>query len=169
MNEQAFLGSGAAFPFAADPATGRIEVAEGAQNVKQSLFLILKTALGERPFRRSFGTNLNAYAFMDINATTLQMLRRELSIQIYENEPRISGVELTADTSQEGTVLFQISYTSRDTNTQENLVFPYYFGRDEVSDFESPEGSEVYDVDGILEDFAEDEEEDTEVEMRDEA
>lgn len=155
MSDALFLGTGAKFPFEVNPATGRIEVSHGAQNVKESLFIALKTALGERPFRPGFGTNLNAYTFADINPTTLQMLKRELSMQVYESEPRISGIDLEVDTSQEGTILFNISYTVTDSNVTENLVFPFFLTGEGIAPPEAEEEPEIYDIDDILDELEE--------------
>ncbi|MCR5388990.1 MAG: GPW/gp25 family protein [Lachnospiraceae bacterium] len=129
MPDQNFLGRGAAFPFVVNAATGRIETSEGKQSVKESLFLILKTTVGERLLRSEYGTNLNNYAFMDINPTNMQMLRREIVNQIARCEPRIDDIELTADNSREGMLLFNIEYTVREDNVPENLVFPFYLDK----------------------------------------
>ena len=155
MEDELFLGSGARFPFAVNPATGRVEVSAGQQNVKESLFLILKTAIGERILRPGFGTNLNSFSFMDVTTTMLQILRRDLSQQIYENEPRIASISLNVDpSSQEGTVLFLITYTVRDTNTQENLVFPFYLNGENAAPTEEKGEPEFYDfgLDDLFED-----------------
>ena len=88
--------------------------------------------------RSDFGTNIGSYAFMSINPTNMQMLRREVINQITRCEPRVDDIELTADTSRDGVVLFNLAYTVRGDNVPENLVFPYYL---DVS--ESPETAET--------------------------
>ena len=138
MPDERFLGRGCAFPFAVNPATGRIASSEGKQSVKESIFLILKTSIGERLMRSDFGTNIGSYAFMSINPTNMQMLRREVINQITRCEPRVDDIELTADASRDGVVLFNLAYTVRGDNVPENLVFPYYL---DVS--ESPETAET--------------------------
>ena len=150
MADENFLGRGAAFPFDVNAATGRIETAEGKQSVKESLFLILKTTLGERLLRSDFGTNLNNYAFMDINPTNMQMLRREIINQIARCEPRIDDIQLSADNSREGVLLFNLEYTVRDDNVPENLVFPYYLDRAVENEEGLPEAGEV-DFSDVLE------------------
>ncbi len=148
-----FLGRGCAFPFAVNPATGRIKCSEGKQSVRESIFLILKTAVGERLMRSDFGTNIGSYAFMTINPTSMQMLRREIVNQISRCEPRVDDIELTADNSQEGVLLFNLEYTVRDDNVPENLVFPYYLDVNEIQ--ESPETDEEIDLSDILESVGE--------------
>ena len=150
MPDETFLGRGAAFPFAVNAATGRIETSEGKQSVKESLFLILKTTVGERLLRSDFGTSLNNYAFMDINPTNMQMLRREIVNQISRCEPRIDDIEITADNSQEGVLLFNLEYTVREDNVPENLVFPFYL--DTAADIEAENAeNEEADLSDILE------------------
>ena len=145
-----YLGAGASFPFAVNPATGRIEVSEGKQSVKESVFIILKTTLGERLLRSDFGTNLNSYTFIDLNPTTLQMLRRKLVNQISSCEPRVDDIELTAERGQEGMILFNLSYTVRDDNVPENLVFPFYLESGMKEEGENEETAEV-DFSDVLE------------------
>ncbi|MCR5467353.1 MAG: GPW/gp25 family protein [Lachnospiraceae bacterium] len=160
MPDENFLGRGAAFPFSVNAATGRIETSEGKQSVKESLFLILKTTVGERLLRSDFGTTLNNYAFMAINPTNMQLLRREIINQIARCEPRIDDIELTADNSQEGVLLFNLRYTVREDNVPENLVFPFYLDK-AVDIGEQQEMKEEVNLSDVLEsvgDYVNDEE-----------
>ena len=150
MPDTGFLGTGASFPFAVNPATGRVEISEGKQSVKESIFIILKTTLGERIMRSEFGTNLNSYTFMELNPTTLQMLRRELINQITRCEPRVDDIDFTADNSQEGVILFNLTYTVREDNTPENLVFPFYLESGTEPEGEGSESGEI-DYSDVLE------------------
>ncbi|MCR5451838.1 MAG: GPW/gp25 family protein [Lachnospiraceae bacterium] len=159
MADQSFLGAGTKFPFSVNTATGRIEMSEGPQSVKESVFLILKTTIGERVFRRDYGTTLSDFTFMDTNLTTFTMVKRQLINQIMDNEPRIGGITIDTDTSVEGTVLFNIQYTLRETNTTDNLVFPFYLNvtPDNESDNESfIENSDVFIPGEINDDIGED-------------
>lgn len=150
MPDTNYLGAGATFPFAVNPATGRVEVSEGKKSVKESIFIILKTTLGERLLRSDFGTNLNTYTFMELNPTTLQMLRRELVNQISKCEPRVDDIELTAERGPEGMILFNLGYTVRDDNVPENLVFPFYLESGMEQEGEGDETGEV-DFSDVLE------------------
>jgi len=153
MPDDRFLGRGCAFPVAVNPATGRIECSEGKQSVKESIFIILKTTIGERLLRSDFGTNIGSYAFMDINPTSMQMLRREVINQITRCEPRVDDIELTADNSREGVLLFNLKYTVRDDNVPENLVFPFYLDINENPD--TTETADEVDLSDILESVGE--------------
>ena len=149
-DDKAYLGTGMKFPPQIDPATGRIMTSSAEQSVRESIHLILTTQLTERPLRPGFGTNLMAYAFMDFGVTELTMAMRTIHDQILTQEPRISDVEITADTeSRDGAVLFQIDYMVRATNTRENMVFPFYLnGVTEEEEYE-PENYEPEPVEEI--------------------
>lgn len=127
MPEGNFLGTGMKFPPQVNPATGRFEVASEEESVKQSVYLILMTQRTERFLRRDFGSDLMTYTFMDVNATTINMMTRTLREQITSQEPRVEDVQITADPEvRDGCLLVNISYAIRRTNVRDNLVFPFY-------------------------------------------
>ncbi len=124
---QGFLGKGMKFPPQINPATGRFMVSEGTASVKESIYLILMTQKAERWIRPDFGSSLMNYTFMNTNATILNMMKRELSRDLLRNEPRISDVEIRIDANTKpGCLIFYIGYRIRETNTMDNLVFPFY-------------------------------------------
>lgn len=127
MSDNNFLGTGVSFPFRVSPGTGRFELASGAQSVRQSLYLILMTARGERWMRPGFGSSILSYTFMDVSLTMLNVMQNELRSQILEQEPRISDVSITIDPEQQrGALIIHISYTLIENNTRDNMVFPFY-------------------------------------------
>ncbi|MDR1797877.1 MAG: GPW/gp25 family protein [Clostridiales Family XIII bacterium] len=115
------------FPVQANKATGRFAVSTGAQNVKESIFLILMTQAGERWLEPLFGASLQGYAFMDVNLTNLTLLRGELARAIRAQEPRIDSVDIRFDdAAREDCLLVNVSYRIAASNTPDNLVFPFY-------------------------------------------
>jgi phage baseplate assembly protein W len=124
---QDFLGSGMKFPPKINPATGRFEVASGAESVKESIYLILMTQKTERWIRPEFGSSLMNYTFMDTNTTMLNMMAREIASDLMTQEPRISDVDIKIDAqAKPGCLLIYIGYQIRETNVIDNLVFPFY-------------------------------------------
>ena len=121
-----FLGTGMAFPPRIDPATGRFALSSGAQSVKESIYLILMTQVTERLTRPSFGTDSASYVFMDMNNTEITIMKHDLMESILRQEPRVTDVDIEAD----------IDYTLTDTNTRDNLVFPFYLNAEPVPDEE---------------------------------
>ncbi|MDR1674392.1 MAG: GPW/gp25 family protein [Oscillospiraceae bacterium] len=124
---QEFLGSGIKFPPQVNPGTGRFAVSKGNQSVKESVYLILMTGKGERWLVPNFGSRLSGYTFMDTSLTMLNIMANDIRMTLTEQEPRITGVSVDVDDSPDSDCLtVNISYTVRDTNTSENLVFPFY-------------------------------------------
>ena len=110
---RAFLGKGFACPPEVDPVTGHFRMAEGEEDIRQAIYIILMTRLKERAMLPEFGCNLQEYIF-DLPDTAF--------------EPRIRQVEVTVDKKDlpRGTIYLNISYYVRATNNPNNLVFPYY-------------------------------------------
>lgn len=127
MDERAFLGAGMKFPPQIDPGTGRFALSSGAQNVKESVYIILMTNRGERWLDPDFGSEIMRYTFMDTSLTMLNLLSSDLRTLLMEQEPRISDVTVDIDPEvKDGCMLVNVAYTVADTNTRDNLVFPFY-------------------------------------------
>lgn len=127
MDERAFLGTGMKFPPQIDPGTGRFALSSGAQNVKESVYIILMTNRGERWLDPDFGSDIMRYTFMDTSLTMLNLLSSDLRTLLMEQEPRISDVTVDIDPEvKDGCMLVNVAYTVADTNTRDNLVFPFY-------------------------------------------
>ena len=125
--EQKFLGSGMKFPPQINPATGRFEVSKGAVSVKESVYLILMTQKTERWIRPEFGSSLMSYTFMDTSNTMLNIMAREIASDLMTQEPRIADVNIRVDAAEkQGCLIIYIDYLIRETNTRDNLVFPFY-------------------------------------------
>ena len=127
MNDRAFLGAGMKFPPQIDPGTGRFAVSAREQSVRESVYLILMTSRGERWLEPNFGSQMASYAFMDTSPTMLRMLSDDLRDLLLTQEPRISDVDVEIDPeTKNGCLLVNIRYTVAATNSQDNLVFPFY-------------------------------------------
>ncbi len=125
--QQKFLGTGMKFPPQIDSGTGRFAISSGGQSVKESVYLILMTNRGERWLEPAFGSHLMSYTFMDTSVTMLSMLSDNIRNMILSQEPRISDVDVEIDAeSKEGCLIIFINYTLAATNTQDNMVFPFY-------------------------------------------
>jgi phage baseplate assembly protein W len=125
--DNSFLGIGMKFPPQANKATGRFAVSSGEQSVKEAVYLIMMTAMGERELAPRFGSMLARYAFMDINLTNLSIMRRDVAELITSQEPRISDVEVDIDAeSRNDCLIVNIRYRVAETNTVDNFVFPFY-------------------------------------------
>ena len=122
-----FLGKGWKFPVAVDD-TGSIRTSEYEQDIQEAIRLILLTAKGERVMRPNFGSGLHEYVFESMSATNIGSIQAAIQNALMEFEPRIEliAVKVEPEQSEIGKLLIDIDYRVRATNTQFNLVFPYY-------------------------------------------
>lgn len=125
--DERHLGTGVKFPVSVNPATGRFMLSSGRESVKESIYLILTVQKEERWVRPEFGSRILSYTFMDTSLTRLNMMARELEDTILSQEPRIIKVDVNIEPQLEkGCLIVNISYVTADTNTRDNLVFPFY-------------------------------------------
>ncbi|MET2717829.1 GPW/gp25 family protein [Streptomyces harbinensis] len=124
---QQFVGSGWAFPPRTN-ATGSIALVSGAQEIEESIRLILATTPGERPMRPEFGCPLNDYVFAPADAGTAGQLAYEVRLALERWEPRVTVADVAVrfDRVNDGVLYLDISYSVRDANDPRNLVFPFY-------------------------------------------
>lgn len=137
MDNPAYLGRGVKFPPQVNKSTGRFMMSSCAESVKESLYIILMTQRGERWLEPGFGSGLMGYTFMDTSITMLNLMENDLRNVILEQEPRISDVniDIEPDPSRD-CLIINIQYVLADSNTPDNLVFPFYLNavREEGSD-----------------------------------
>jgi hypothetical protein len=133
MAQAPFLGAGWRFPILPD-ASGGLGYVSGDANVEQSLRILLLTQLGERVMRSDFGTQLPRLVFSPGSTQYLRLLERTVQDAVTNWEPRVDvdQVAAEADPTDQFKVVVSISYTVRQTNTSNNLVFPYYLGTAQV-------------------------------------
>jgi uncharacterized protein len=124
--DEAFLGRGWAWPLALD-AQGEIALDGGAENIAQSVRLILETNLGERVMRPEFGSGLRAAIFENIDATTLALTRHHIERALTQWEPRIDQLSIVTEARPSlGRIDVELRYRVRETNVFYNLVYPFY-------------------------------------------
>jgi hypothetical protein len=124
-----FIGAGWRFPILPDE-KGGLGYVDGDDNVEQSLRLLLLTALGERVMRADFGCKAQRLVFAPGSQQYLGLLETTIREAIRDWEPRVDldEVQAEADPRAENRVTVSISYRVRQTNTSNNLVFPFYLG-----------------------------------------
>ncbi|MCL2055594.1 MAG: GPW/gp25 family protein [Oscillospiraceae bacterium] len=124
----AFLGKGLSFPPRVDPVTGRFVMCSGEEDIRQSIYIILMTRMGERAMMPDFGCRLHDFVFELPDAASMALLRNEVTTALIRWEPRIIDIGVEIDTTRivDGRVVLDISYVVRATNNPGNLVFPYY-------------------------------------------
>jgi len=122
-----FLGRGWRFSVGVDQ-TGRIALSEFEQDIREAIRLILLTARGERVMRPDFGAGLHEFVFSTMSATNLGLIQTAVRDALIKWEPRIQVLEVkvTPDSGEIGKLFINIDYRVRATNTQFNLVFPFF-------------------------------------------
>lgn len=121
------IGSGLAFPLQVDR-RGGIALARDEQDIEQAIQLILGTAPGERPMRPEFGCGVHDFVFDSIDANTIGNMEQAIRDALIRWEPRIEvmAVRFDASDSSAGLLTIDIVYKVRATNTERNLVYPFY-------------------------------------------
>jgi phage baseplate assembly protein W len=121
------IGSGLAFPLQVDR-RGGIALARDEQDIDQAIQLILGTAPGERPMRPEFGCGVHDFVFDTIDAGTVGRMEEAIRSALSRWEPRIEVRSVNFDVSGavNGVLAIDIGFTVRATNTDRNLVYPFY-------------------------------------------
>lgn len=128
MNNKSFMGRGFKFPFGIDPATNRIAMSRGEDDIKEAIGIILRTNIGERVMMPDFGTYAGEFVFSDNRAERIAALESSVLEALEKWEPRITDIDVKAesDFGSKGAVVLNIRYTVRMTNNPFNMVYPFY-------------------------------------------
>lgn len=140
--KKAFLGVGWAFPLSVS--AGRTATAAYDEDIREAIRIIIGTNPGERVMRPDFGAGLNQFLFEPVNTTTMATLQQRVQAALVDWEPRIdvNTVTVTAqwpsdatvpDPSDRDVLFIQVFYTVRATNSNQNLVYPFYLGEGSAS------------------------------------
>ena len=128
MAEQTFLGVGWKFPVQVD--ANRVAVSRYAECVEESIRIILGTSRRERVMRPDFGADLKRLVFSPNNTSTAGLAIFHVQEALRKWEPRIELLDVDADPDEEddNLLLITIEYRIVSTNTEHNLVYPFYLG-----------------------------------------
>jgi len=122
-----FLGRGWKFPVQLDP-NGRLPYQEQENKIQESILIILGTARGQRVMRPDFGSRLHELVFAPVDSSTKSLLGHYTTEALVTWEPRIDilGVDVRDNQASSGVLFVDINYRVRATNSQFNLVYPFY-------------------------------------------
>lgn len=126
---RSFLGKGWAFPPRFDKSAGGTIMVAEAQDIRESLFILLSTLPGERPLQPSYGCGLHALVFDNLSRNRLSELEDAVDRAVLFFEPRIilNSIDIDTDAQYEGVLYIRLNYTIRSTNSRSNMVYPFYF------------------------------------------
>ncbi len=125
-DDDGFFGRGWGFPPTFDPNTG-VCMSSGERDIRESLQILLSTAVGERMLDPGYGCDLHRYVFEPLSASLEAEIHALVRSAILYYEPRIvlERVDVIG-VALEGRLELHLYYRIPATNTRHNLVFPYY-------------------------------------------
>jgi hypothetical protein len=140
-NDRDFLGRGLRFPVSVN-LNGGVSSSQLEENVRQSIFIILGTAPGERINRPYFGCQIHDLMFAPNNDLTSARAEIYCEEAIYKFEPRIEKVVCRAEPNRDepNRLDIRIEYVIAGKNDKRNLVFPFYL-KNEEDEVAPPPGS----------------------------
>jgi uncharacterized protein len=120
------IGSGFASPLQIN-VQGGIQTSSKTSNIEESIYIILRTNLGERVYRPGFGSRLSELVYEPLNLQTLLQIRLYVEEALEMWEPRITlkGVQTEPDPIR-GKVNITISYQPKGSHDSRSLVYPFY-------------------------------------------
>ena len=122
-----FIGRGWPFPIKPGPAQ-RMAYINSEKKIRQSIWLILSTAPGERQMRPDFGCGIHDLVFQPNTAGLRSIVETEVEEALIRWEPRINVVDVRVETPPEARnyILIRIDYRIRTNNAFYNLVYPFF-------------------------------------------
>jgi phage baseplate assembly protein W len=125
--ERDFIGQGWPFPIKPDP-NGKLGFLGGEDRIKQSLWIILSTAPGERQMRPDFGCGIQDLVFQPNTAALRGVVQQHVREALIKWEPRIDVLNVRVETPPEGRnyLLIRIDYRVLANNSLYNLVYPFF-------------------------------------------
>lgn len=125
---KSFLGRGWKFPVQIDPTTGRFAMSVAEQDIRESIYIILATAPGERVMRPEFGCGIHDLVFSPMNSVTLGLFESRVreAITRWEARVEISKLEISTKEASKGKLEIDLTFVMLETNSEFNLVFPFY-------------------------------------------
>jgi phage baseplate assembly protein W len=122
-----FIGSGWRFPIKVGTG-GAIETSNGPDRVRDAIWVILSTGVGERLMRPTFGAGVTDYVFQPNTPAIRTALGEAIKQALVRWEPRIDldAVRVDPVDGEPSQVIASIDYRLRTTNELFNVVYPFY-------------------------------------------
>ena len=126
-DDRSFLGKGWRFPVAIN-LTGGISSSSLDENVRESIFIILGTAPGERVQRKEFGCRVHDLMFEPNNIVTAARAEYFCEEALFKYEPRLKDVTVKAEpnANEPNRLDIKITYVIATQSAKKNLVYPFY-------------------------------------------
>lgn len=96
---------------------GDVTTVTNKDSIKQSIYMIINTARGSRPFMPDYGSRIKGFLFEPFDESTAKRIGNELQESILNHEPRIEIININVNMDWQNTK-YDISVAYRLTNTQ---------------------------------------------------
>lgn len=124
---RSFLGTGWTFPPTFDRRSASVVMSSDLANIKQCLWVLFSTSLGERIMLATYGTGLRLKVFASLTETLANELRSLVEKAILDWEPRIDVLRVdVGETPLQGELNISVEFVVRKTNARSNIVYPFY-------------------------------------------
>ena len=135
--DREFLGRGWRFPVAVN-LTGGLSSSSLEENVRESIFIVLGTAPGERVNRPDFGCRIHDLMFAPNNDETAARAEYYCEEALYKYERRITSIKCKAIPSKDepNRLDVRITYQIAGKSDKKNLVYPFYLLKPEDAEVE---------------------------------
>lgn len=123
-----FIGRGWKFPIEFKKSTGTVTMLTHEENIRNSLYILFTTRIGERIMQPDFGSELDSFIFSGVSKSMITYLEAVIANTILFNEPRIilNNVEINVVNGESFRLDIEIQYTVSATNNRYNYVYPFY-------------------------------------------
>ncbi len=127
-SDSSFLGTGWSFPPSFAAAGSDVRMVSAAEDIEQSLAILLTTRRGERVMQEDFGCDLSEFQFAEVSQGLIGRIRSFIADGLLHHETRITlnDVDVSLSGARDGRLLITIDYTVQATNSRYNLVYPFY-------------------------------------------
>ncbi len=121
------LGCGWPFPIKPN-LNGKLTYLAGADKIRQSIWLVLSTAKGERLMLPDFGCGIHDLVFEANTAALRGIVQGKVRDALLRWEPRIDVLDVRVETppTERNKLLIHIDYRIRANNSFYNLVYPFF-------------------------------------------
>ena len=127
MTGHPFIGKGWRFPVKVT-ARGQLAWSEGPDRIRDAIWLVVNTAIGERVMLPEFGAGVTDYVFRPNSPATRMALTQAIREALVRWEPRIEldAVRVDEVPGEPSQVMASVQYRIRATNELFNMVLPFF-------------------------------------------
>ena len=98
------------FTFLAKPGSGDLYVKTDAASIKQSVYNLVMTNVGERPFQPHIGTNISGMLFENLDVSTAMSIEARIKHSLGQYEPRVEVLDVLVSEDGAHTLRASVTY-----------------------------------------------------------